>query len=555
MNYKVIQTMQYPPGDEKNYELYYRGTGETGLCREKRGIRIPRGEQLDFFTYFNGFYQKRWMETTGLSRFRVRVRGEGDFQIAFCHAGERDGKISVSEDESFHWQGREERTFAIRRWEQQEHEVCFLKVRGLKGDSVLEEFVIEAAAEEERPVRPGVVICTYKREEDVRKTLAAVEEMEENLRPAIFLIDNGNTLGEECFPDFVRYVPNKNCGGTGGFTRGILEVLESGEDFTHIVLMDDDIVLDPGVLEKTVRYLSFLKPPYSGRVLAGSLLYRDIPWMQYESGALWNRGRILACRHDLDLRERASLLKNVRKQKADYGGWWYCCFPVELIREKGLPLPLFLHRDDIEFGLRSGGILTMNGIGVWHEAFEEKLPQAGEYYDIRNMAIVNAMYAENWTKSEWKWFLRKWTAGNILRGRYEYIRLNMYGALDFLKGARWLEKTDAVLLHRRICGYLSPLKNAEEFSPEERKTYFCTTPGVSVYTAAVKKKIIYQDASGKCLTAEKSLGKALRCLWILHKTEKKTDRYFDRAKQSYQTKSRRMTAASFWKEYLEMEKK
>lgn len=555
MNYKVVQTMQLPSEDERNYGLYYRGTEGVRLCREEPGLQIPQGEWVDFFTYFNGFYQESWRETTSLCRFRIRVRGKGDFRLSLCRAFEKDGKIPVMEDEIYHWQGEGERTFVIRRWNPGEREVFFLKLRGLRGDSFLKAFTIEAETEEERPVSLAAVICTCKREADLKRTLDSVERMDESLRPTVFIIDNGNTLGEEHFPDFVRYVPNKNCGGAGGFTRGILEVLEGEEAFTHVVLMDDDIVLDPGVLEKTVRYLSFLKPPYDRKALAGSLLYRDTPWLQYESGALWNRGKILARRHDLDLREKKALLENAREKKIDYGGWWYCCFPLKVIREKGLPLPLFLHRDDIEFGMRCGGVLTMNGVGVWHEAFEQKLPQAGEYYDIRNMAIVNALYVENWSKSEWKWFLRKWTAGNILRGRYEYIRLNMYGALDFLKGARWLEKTDPVLLHRRISEALSPLKPAAKLSPEEKNTYFRTDPGVSVYKAAVKRRIIYQDASGQCLVARKSLGKALRCLWILHKTEKKTDRYFDRAKQSYRTQCREMTTASFWKEYLEMEKK
>lgn len=38
-------------------------------------------------------------------------------------------------------------------------------------------------------------------------------------------------------------------------------------------------------------------------------------------------------------------------------------------------------------GLRANGqFIFMNGISIWHEAFENKLPGFLEYYDIRNLA-------------------------------------------------------------------------------------------------------------------------------------------------------------------------
>lgn len=107
----------------------------------------------------------------------------------------------------------------------------------------------------------------------------------------------------------------------------------------------------------------------------------------------------------MDLRKRDALLRNTESQNWDYGGWWYCCIPVSAIREKGLPLPVFIHRDDIEYGIRMGKLMTLNGIGVWHEAVTKKLPQIGEYYDIRNMAILNAIHYDDWDKRQWKNFL------------------------------------------------------------------------------------------------------------------------------------------------------
>ncbi len=538
--------MQFPCAQVPR-ELYFQGSEEIIFSREQGGLMIPRGEEGDFFTYFNGFFQESWKRATDIEDFRVRIKAEGDFILSFCHGSRTDRKV--------HWRGKGEKVFTIPRWNKGPLEACYLKVRGIGKKSLLRDFQIEGIPVYENPVRLGVVICTCHREEEVRETIRRIGENPPSFLPTVFVVDNGNTLGGETFPGFVRYVPNRNCGGTGGFTRGMLEILDQGDAFTHVLLMDDDIVLDPAVLERTIRYLSFLKPEEAVKPLSGSLLYRNTPWLLYESGALWNRGRIFALRHDLDLRKRKSLLINAREGEGDYGGWWYCCFPLERIRNEGLPLPLFLHRDDIEYGLRLGSPLVLNGIGVWHEAFEQKIPGVGEYYDLRNMAILNSLYVKDWTEKEWIGFLRKWTAGKILRGQYEYVPLNIRGALDFLKGPRWLENTDAPALHQEISESLSPLRKFSEIPQREKKGSFITDPGVSVYVAARKRKIIYRDETDMCLTGKKSLQKTVSCLLLLHRTEIKTRKCFERARVSYQTHSREMTRPSFWREYLEMEKK
>lgn len=559
MNYKVIQSMLLPGSNAENHELYYKGSAGVRPEEDGRGLVIPPGEKADFFTYFNGIYMEQWRRYTNVRNIRIKADVQGHGRLSFCHTEKGKGNPVTVIDFVFQWNtgaDTETKTFDIVGWDVEETQVCYLEVQGLDEGALLRHFQVEASAEEVQPVCLALVICTYKREQEVRDNLRKLAAMPREACPAVFLVDNGNTLGEERFPEFVRYIPNKNCGGTGGFTRGILEVLkEKGTGFSHVILMDDDIVLETGVLTKTWNLLSYLREEFTDASLAGSLLRRDLPWQQYECGALWNRGKIVAGKHHADLRTREGLIGNLSVENCDYGGWWYCCFPIEQIRKKGLPMPFFVHRDDIEYGMRMGKTITMNGIGVWHEAFERKLPQTGEYYDIRNMAVVNAIYCEDWTKREWKWFLQKWVVGNVLRGRYEYVKLNLYGALDFLKGSRWLGETDAVELHRRVSNSLSPLVPEKDIPDKDKKTAFCTDPGVSVYVAARKRKIIYEDPAGNCLMAEKSLKKALGCFLLLRKTLKKINRNFERARESYHKDYRELTTTVFWNKYLGMEKK
>ena len=69
---------------------------------------------------------------------------------------------------------------------------------------------------------------------------------------------------------------------------------------------------------------------------------------RYESGARWNCGNIEALKMNYDLSKVIDVVRNEVEEKIEYTGWWYSCIPFSQIREKNLPLPLFLHRDDIE---------------------------------------------------------------------------------------------------------------------------------------------------------------------------------------------------------------
>ena len=50
---------------------------------------------------------------------------------------------------------------------------------------------------------------------------------------------------------------------------------------------------------------------------------------------------------------------------------------------------------------------------LWHEAFENKCPGTNEYYDIRNLAILNAIHDEKFTAKQFKKVLFKEISSNI----------------------------------------------------------------------------------------------------------------------------------------------
>lgn len=260
MNYRTIQTMMLPGSADDNHDLFYQGTAGIEPDREGRGLVIPTGERVCFLTYFNGFFKKQWDDSTSIKDIRISIHAEGNCRFSFCHVtGKGQQMTDLAEEWDCALYGNTA-DYQIPEWNDRDCEICYFEAEGLKGGAILLDYEIKACSEQMQTVRPAVVICTYKREEDVRKNLSRLNTMSDGFCPAVFLIDNGNTLGQEDFPDFVRYVPNRNSGGTGGFTRGMLEVLEEAtSDFTHVVLMDDDIRLETGVLERTWSFLSCLK--------------------------------------------------------------------------------------------------------------------------------------------------------------------------------------------------------------------------------------------------------------------------------------------------------
>lgn len=547
MKYRTIQTLMLPDSEEENYGLYYQGTKGVRLQNgEKKSLYVPEKGKADFFTYFNGFYPEQWSQWAELNGLRINITAGGNCRVILCHT---DGKKTVVSGEKECLAGNgQERTVTFEVPAPQYSKAFWIRVEGLERGGYLRDITVQTEVEAQQEVNLAVVICTCRREKEVIANLERISGMDIKERPEIFLIDNGNTLTLNMLPEWVHLVPNRNCGGAGGFTRGMMEALKNPA-FTHVILMDDDIILNPDVLRKTGCFLSVVKKEWQDAPLGGALLERDIPWKQFECGAFWNRGEIRGCGQYQDLRKRESLLKNTEVQDWDYGGWWYCAIPVSAIREKGLPLPLFIHRDDIEYGIRLGKLMTLNGIGVWHEAVIKKLPQMGEYYDIRNMAIVNAIHHNDWDSREWKRFLVKWVAGNFLRGRYSYIYLNICGMLDFLKGERWLEESDGVEIHAKVAERVPKLKKMDH----TEKNVFYTTPDVSVYTAAKKKHIVYEDSAGLCLKADKSLPETIRLGIYLLLALRKTDRYFEKARESYSRNWKRLITEEFWNKYLEID--
>ena len=589
--------------NEKIQPLYYK---YSGSIEENRGrVCLKQGAAVSFGTYFNSFSLEKWRKYTATGEYKVVIKGSGKARVSLYHSfleGEKAvTKILLAREAEL--SAEAESTFAVS--DSVTTGICYPVVEALSDRVVLEQISYEGQLYEKRrdDISLALDICTFKRELYVKRNIEELSRsvLENPSSPAygkaqVFISDNGCTLGNSLseFPR-VKVMPNENVGGVGGFTRGMLEAMKE-ERFTHILIMDDDAVIEPSAIVKTYIFLAVLKKQYWEYTIGGGLLRENTPCIQYESGAVWDRGRIKAGKHHLDFGELEDVLKNEREERTEYTGWWFCCIPMEQIKKCGLPLPLFIHRDDIEYGLRTGRgqFIFLNGIGVWHEAFENKMPGATEYYDWRNLAIVNSIHYPDFTERELFRFLLKWVTANVIRYRYRYVDMNLKGIEDFLRGIDWLKAQDAPALHRSILSMnykAVPVKDFVGYKgikeediqweriekvkarrigklekilrqitlngyllPGKRGNVLVAMPHDNIYDMYRQKEILYVDSTGKAVLVKRSLKEAVRCYKKLWQVRKRIHSSFEHRRREYAQRYTELTRKEFWIDYLKMDK-
>lgn len=371
--------------------LYIRGIKE----RKEQSILMHKGEVLDFTTYFNSLSLKKWKRYTTIKALQLALQLEGRFQVTF-HLYDEKGSvrhISVETESSCF-------TYSMEPEEINGVLLGFsLHCMSDVGQYIGGQWNGEFTQWEDKKI--GVSITTFKREKYVKRTMNLLHDFQKD-HPwlSVLVVDNGSTL-EEMQGDRFRVIHNRNFGGSGGFTRGMIEYVEQST-VDYVLLMDDDIVLETSALERTFSLLSGLKAEYADSFLSGAMLSLEEPCIQYENTARWGKIRLHGEGKNLDLSKVDSLVhnENVPSQKNRYGAWWYCSIPVQRIKDIGYPLPIFVKGDDMEFGIRNQReVMSMDGIGVWHQSFLSKISPVVNYYSDRNMLIINN-YAEGcnfWT--------------------------------------------------------------------------------------------------------------------------------------------------------------
>lgn len=317
-------------------------------------------------------------------------------------------------------------------------------------------------------------ICTYRREEFLFRNISSImsciisnpsSPMYRKLQ--VYISDNAGTISTEHFSSpAVHVFPNNNTGGAGGFTRTMLEsvIYNKGHHFSHLLLMDDDIILDTSVIERTYMFLSYLKKEFRTSMLGASMLDLNRKYLQIEKGARTDTYAYTFYHKFFDLRNPDLVAANECMEDAAYTGWWYCCIPVQRIRPDNLPLPMFLHYDDVEYGLRTDSApILLNGICVWHPPAVSKGAASIEYYDIRNALILQASDSRRHASRLHTLFhISFLSVGELVRYRYNISDARLRGYEDFHRGPDHFIKTDPTKNHASLSGLSYSFVSPEE---------------------------------------------------------------------------------------------
>jgi len=370
-------------------------------------IALTQGEKLSSNTYFNSLYESFYARYTNLSSVFYWLNLEGSFAISLYREvyGESDRRpiyrqtlsnCQLSNPVQIKIPGFAQDSQAGR---------IYFELECLSDQGVFREGLIVTDQPANRAVHLGIISCTYKKETYIQNTVNTIlqDSLLRDKLFKIFVVDNGRTLKEQIFEDSrVQLIPNRNVGGSGGFTRGLVEALQD-DSYTHFLFMDDDVALDSEVIYKLFSLYEYAK---SDVAIAGGMLDLHKKYLLFEAGAHYARSQfrdgfepfeIAPLKTDLDLRKPESLNSLLLEEPVDYGAFWFFAFPRQFVEASGLPLPFFIKGDDIEFGMRISRqlketIVAFPAIAVWHEPFYAKFPVWDSYYYFRNVLITHAMH-------------------------------------------------------------------------------------------------------------------------------------------------------------------
>jgi galactofuranosylgalactofuranosylrhamnosyl-N-acetylglucosaminyl-diphospho-decaprenol beta-1,5/1,6-galactofuranosyltransferase len=411
---------------------------------------------LGFGTYFNTFWQHAWTDYTGLNRFSLNVRFKGGCTLSLIQSCLSDAKADPVQTGQFILARTPLKILHRQRYQSDGTDYIRIPLPEPDPAARMIHFEIEYAAGEAfefieghysadtaapAPSKIAIVICTFKRETFVYRNLDLLKEYfrrypELNAVYDVFVIDNGQTVSSAIKSDSVFLYPNKNTGGSGGFTRGIIEALQSDRAYTHVLLMDDDIEINTEALQRTYALTALLTPACKRSFIAGSMLLGDLRDFQWEARSKL-KGLFIESYAQFSLSRFPSLLINeflaAERDPYDYAAWWYCCIPLEAIGPDKLPFPLFVRGDDIDYSLKfADKIIHLNGICVWHEPFEGRRSNVMDMYlTIRNFIVINLVHS----LSLWRTVLDLMTlfAGNLFTYNYKGADLLCSGLRDAIE--------------------------------------------------------------------------------------------------------------------------
>lgn len=394
-DFNPLQRVVWP--DKKNLDRFglYAMPGNATIDLHTGTAQLAEGEALDLCSFFNAFSHQKWRELCAIEQLTIRIEGSGLIKAMVLAWTPTAAAVTISEHQ-LQMNTEEPRDIHLD-ISKAPGSVLSLQIHSLANNTLIQKITWGTPAKPRRPVSLNIVVTTFNRPDAIQETIKKLKQSiipynkEHHIKAII--INNGNDIPGETDAK-IKIIKNKNLGGAGGFTRGLLETIDEGTA-THCLFMDDDASCEAESIYRTVKLLSHCIS--ENAAVAGAMFHTDRPTIQYEKGAIFS---LLDRKEPLwktlglmrDLTDRAAVVSNDGRDECNYGAWWYFCFPIASAHQ--LPFPFFVRGDDTDFSLSNDfKILTLNGVACWSENFGYKLTPTTYYLAWRSWMALAYMHS------------------------------------------------------------------------------------------------------------------------------------------------------------------
>lgn len=600
-----LQNILFPSIEmSEHWELFYHG-GMLTSDHINNSFIFGKIELCDFATYFNSFSYRKWKTYTNIEDLNLQLILNGKFNVTLTAYREEFGRIKkyfldeqtviAKKDTPFHIQ------YPIL---DKDYTIIAFELKTLSKNCEIYSGFYYTNVDESliRDVSISLVTTTFKKEQFIIPNIKMLKKEIINSDEAIakgfdvHVIDNGKTLNPEDYNcEHLTVHPNKNVGGAGGFARGMIETIKQKKSATHVLLMDDDVIIMPEALKRTYNLLSLIKDEYKDYFISGAMLKMEQMNEQHEDIGYVHRDGYYTPKKSLmylhlleDVVRNEELLNNPNKS---YAAWWYCCVPIKNIRLDNLPLPVFVRGDDVEFSLRNkADIISLNGICIWHMGFIQKFSGVMELYQVNRNSLMIKATSNICDSIDFMHRIKILFFNEIYRFNYNGASLLLDAVEDFMKGPDFFSVLDGEKLmkeKRMLDDKLDDIENFKDvfvdlgrvydnppMTKKERFIYQLTDNGHRFCPSFLLKKninIIPQDwyvtpaknymhrqllavnphtKAGILRTIDKKAYK--RLIKRYKQLMKQYDKNIDNITAEYRSKQKYLTSIDFWKKYLDI---
>lgn len=428
-------------------EMYFRNLGGAISSLASGAIDIFSRGAVSFDTFFNGLSVRPWQSKCAIDDLNFAITGRGKVRIRLglhvlnhAHRWLLEQDVELSDAPT---------SIPVPMWPSLSDGILYANVLALTDATVTGGYYYtETPAAQD--VTLGVVITHFNRKNYVlpameRMSREIVDDPELEGRVSLVVVDNSRNIT----PDeagAATVIPNQNLGGSGGFMRGLLHLIDNG--FSHCLFMDDDASCEMEAIRRTLRIMQFAKD--DKLAIAGSMLREAEPSQIHEKGAIFHDGIGRPLKNGLDMTDKDELLlAEAEHDIVGYGAWWHFGFKISAVRH--LAFPFFVKADDMLFSMTNPfDILTMNGIGGWGDDFTSKEGPFTRYLGMRGVLVTTLLTSNVRAMKLAKRYWRR-TRESLYSYNYASARAITLAAEDVLRGPDfWRENLDLVAVREKL---------------------------------------------------------------------------------------------------------